>query len=282
MNIYIENCYFHEMNRIGLNTIINHLGWNRVQQIGQADVIYSPSKFLNTKQYPNKKYIFGPHFSVFPNPDSRKIDNSNNNAIYIQPSKECVDLWVKEFNFSNIPVKTFPFPVDVNEYSPSDKPKTKVLIYFKQRLESELNLVKKLLDERGVIYEIIRYGNYNETNYKEKLDETKYIIWLGRHESQGFALQCALSKNIPILVWSAKYLKQEVGNFERYKNVQTEITTVPYWDNTCGVRFYTDSELESSYDNFINNLEHFKPRNFILDNLSVEACSKNLINIINE
>ena len=33
---------------------------------------------LDTSKYPNKKFIFGPHFSVFPNNKLYEIKNINN------------------------------------------------------------------------------------------------------------------------------------------------------------------------------------------------------------
>jgi len=58
-------------------------------------------------------------------------------------------------------------------------------------------------------------------------------------------------------------------------------TTIPYWDNKCGEFFYKDNELEKTYNHFINNIKCYKPREFIVDNLSVEKCEHKLIELIN-
>ena len=52
-------------------------------------------------------------------------------------------------------------------------------------------------------------NKYNETDYINYLKECKYGIWVDAHESQGFALEEALSLDVPLLVWNIKSLNQE-------------------------------------------------------------------------
>jgi hypothetical protein len=72
-------------------------------------------------------------------------------------------------------------------------------------------------------------------------------------------------------------MNQEEGI--NYPDIQA--TSIPYWDNRCGEYFYDTNEFESKYEEFINKLDTYKPREYILENLSVEKCSNNLNNIIN-
>ena len=44
------------------------------------------------------------------------------------------------------------------------------------------------------------------------LQNSKYGIWLDAHESQGFALQEALSCNVPLLVWNISSMNQEYNS----------------------------------------------------------------------
>jgi hypothetical protein len=57
-------------------------------------------------------------------------------------------------------------------------------------------------------------------------------------------------------------------------------TTIPYWDERCGEYFYNLSELEKTFNLFISKLETYKPRDYILDNLTMEKCEEKLIDII--
>ena len=93
---------------------------------------------------------------------------------------------------------------------------------------------------------------------------------MGRHESQGFALQEALSMNIPLLVWNVKSMNQE----ENINYPEIFGTVIPYWDERCGEYFYEQNEFIETYDRFIDKLDTYKPREYVLDNLSVEVCSE--------
>ena len=56
------------------------------------DIIYSPTISYDVKNYQNNKFLFGPHFSVFPEEkDMKKI--SYPNAVYLQPSLWAVEYW---------------------------------------------------------------------------------------------------------------------------------------------------------------------------------------------
>ena len=64
----------------------------------------------------------------------------------------------------------------------------------------------------------------------------------------------------------------------RYENIPA--TTIPYWDERCGEYFYHSSELEKTFNKFIGNIENYKPREYILENLSFHVCENRLINLI--
>lgn len=268
------------MNKESFDEIISYLNLEKVNNIEDADIVYSPSSLLDASLYPNKKYIFGPHFSVFPNQQARNINGKHNNAIYIQPSQPSVNTWVNEFGFKNVPVKSFPFPLLLQKYPISQEDKNTVLIYFKERNPNELDFLLKFIKNKNIKYDLIKYGSYNEAEYQKKLNKSKFVIWLGRHESQGFALESVLAKNIPILVWDVTQRSQQFNCPREYHNVKSEVTTIPYWDSSCGTKFYSADELEESYDFFINNLESFTPRNFVEENLSIKKCSQNFLELI--
>ena len=68
-----------------------------------------------------------------------------------------------------------------------------------------------------MILEFLTIKKYPEEEYIKYLQESKYGIWLGAHESQGFALEEALAINVPLLVWNVKYMSQEVRS--NYKDI---------------------------------------------------------------
>ena len=282
MKFLILDLSFHIKNKNGLIAVMNYLQWTyhfgNINDINNYDVIYSPNYPVDPSNYPTKKFIFGPHFSVFPNHKMNLINNKYTNAIYIQPSKWAADVWIN-MGVKHIPIKYMPFPVNTNLFSPSNENnKNSVFIYFKSRKIDELNFLKQFLNHKNIEYKIFDYRiKYQESDYIDYLKKSKYGIWLGRHESQGFALQEALSTNIPLLVWDVKSMNQEEG----YNYPEIFGTVIPYWDNQCGEFFYTKEEFECKYIEFMNKLNTYEPRQFILENLSVEKCSEKLVNLIN-
>ena len=159
----------------------------------------------------------------------------------------------------------------------NQKEKTDVFIYYKSRHPNELTYLKSFLNYKNISYTLFDYTKkYIENDYINTLNKSKYGIWLGRHESQGFALEEALSYNVPLLIWDAKSMNQEYG----YNYADIPATVIPYWDERCGEYFYNNTELEKTFDLFISKLETYKPREYILENLSVEKCSEIFLELL--
>ena len=270
----IINEYNHHKNKEGLHAILNYLKidykYGTRDDIDDADIIYSPSFNIDVKKYKNKKFIFGPHFSVFPDTKLDLINFKSNYHKFIHPSQWTIDLWKKYFNIY-IDIFPFPFPVNTIKFNQIKEKREKVIVYFKTRKETELLFILNYLKSQNVDYKIFSYDHkYNEEDFLNYLHECKYGIIIGRHESQGFAIEEMLSCNVPLLIWNVKFMSQEEGcNYPDY-----EATVIPYWDNRCGEYFYNANEFIYKYNYFINNLENYRPREYILENLSVEICSK--------
>ncbi len=45
--------------------VINHTNLDSID-LSQFDAVYSPCIPIDVNKYPNTKFLFGPHFSVFP------------------------------------------------------------------------------------------------------------------------------------------------------------------------------------------------------------------------
>jgi hypothetical protein len=263
----------HHKNCHGLNMMLSQHGikykYGSENDIIDYQYIYCPSYAVNTTNYKTKKFIFGPHFSVFPTNNLTLINNIHNNSVYIQPSKWVQELWINMNADKILPVKQFAFPVDMQKFKPTNDVREKAFIYFKRRKLTELRLIATMLEKHGIEYKIFDYvQRYDEDDYLKYLQQCKYGIILDAHESQGFAIEEALSCNVPLLVWNAKSMSQEVGG--NYNNIPC--TTIPYWDERCGEYFYEETELETTFHIFTNKLDIYKPREYIHENLSVDVC----------
>jgi hypothetical protein len=144
----------------------------------------------------------------------------------------------------------------------------KCLIYYKNRDLKDLNLIKDFLNSRGINYDLLEYGKYNNSYLNKTSQNNKFGILLASTESQGFAIQEIMSNNLPLLVWDKNY-----GEFEGIKIRGTSVTV---WNNDCGLVVNSYKELEDRFDLFLNNLNKFNPKKIVFENLSYESFVKNL------
>lgn len=243
----------------------------------QFDAIYSPCNDIDVSKYPNTKFIFGPQFSVFP--EERLTIIKGSKTVYNLLSNWVINIWKTFPVCDNLKLVALPFGVDTDKFiDKSIIAKNKVIVYFKHRNPADLHFIESFLKDKNINYSVFSYDKkYNENEYISYLQNSKFCIWLDAHESQGFALQEALSCNVPLLVWNVTTMNQEYGS--SYSNLPA--TTTSYWDNKCGEVFYNINDFEVTYNKFIENIDNYKPREFILDNLSIEVCENRLIEFIN-
>uniref|UniRef100_A0A6C0JZH7 Glycosyltransferase n=1 Tax=viral metagenome TaxID=1070528 RepID=A0A6C0JZH7_9ZZZZ len=246
--------------------------------LGEYDAVYSPTYPIDVSKYPNTRFIFGPHFSVFPENSLKWIKGPN--SVYIQPSRWAADVWRVSPLCKEIDIRHVPFGVDThtfNEINPLNE-RTEVFVYYKTRAQDDLMFIKDKLHEMGITYQLFSYDyRYNESEYINCLHKAKYGIWVGRHESQGFALEEALSCNVPLLVWDVLSMNQEMG--PNYADIPA--TTIPYWDSRCGEIFYKREHFDYTYSLFMSKLRHYKPREYVLSTLAIDRCEKEFLKLLN-
>jgi hypothetical protein len=295
MKVLFINNWIHPKN---LNSLQNYKNINFTtvgnisdideEKLKEFDAIYSPGKPIDVKKYMNSKFIFGPHLSIFPDNVETIEMMKGPNTIYVQPSEWTVDAW-KTYRIAdnlicnNLNMEVLPFGVDTDKFNNlNDVPrnnKTSVFLYIKYRNNHDINLIIDFLHKRNIHFKIFSYQQkYSETEYLEYLKQSKYGIWVGGHESQGFALQEALSCNIPLFVWSVESMNQTYDDNYNFDDIKA--TTIPYWDQRCGEYFHTPTELDSKFDLFLSKLDTYQPREYVVENLSFDACEMRLMNII--
>lgn len=248
------------------------------------DAIYSPTCPIEIKKLPpnlqhNVKYIFGPHFSVFPQRE-QLTPIIHPNTIYIQPSIWAVNVWKNHPELpSGINIQPIPFSVNTKKFQPIKpiKERNEIFVYYKNREPDEINYILTHFTNKNQPVKLFHYKmGYNENDYLNTLQNAKYGVWVGAHESQGFALEEALSCDVPLLVWNIETLNQEYGS-----NYPPFIaSTIPYWNNTCGEVFYEKEEFINKLKTLEEKIEEYKPREFILNNLSMEICQNHFIQLI--
>lgn len=171
-----------------------------------------------------------------------------------------------------IPVRVWAAGIQTDIWRPpNDKQETKkILIYDKVRWEHEkyeetlLKPIREKIKERGYKSYEIKYLFYKEEDYLKILKEVDAMIFLCEHETQGFAYLQALSCDVPIMAWDRGGFWQDPSYYPN-KVKFAPVTSVPYWDQRCGLRFRDFREFAEKFDDFTDSLKakHFAPRNYV-------------------
>lgn len=176
--------------------------------------------------------------------------------------------------------------IETEKWKPTTQEKAiDFLIYNKIRWddEEESKIRQQIIDrliQKGWSYKEIIYGQYNEQDYFEALKCCKAMIFLCSHESQGFACLEALSMDVPVFAWDQGYCLDP--NRFLWNDAIIPATSVPFFDETCGLKFKNFEEFNQHLVAFFKlvNLNHFNPREYITKNLSLEASGKRMLQIL--
>lgn len=189
--------------------------------------------------------------------------------------------------FGNL-VETWPVGIDTVKWNPSIKTEAKVdfLIYDKIRWNHNhfenilIEPIKSSLLEKGLSFSEITYGKYTHEELLIKLASCKAVIFLCEHETQGLAYQQILATNTPILAYDQQEYWLDPA-FYPHKIKYGPVSSVPYWDYNCGLKFNGIDSFEEtllSFQNKITNNE-FMPRKYIIEKLTLEKCAQTYFDI---
>jgi hypothetical protein len=127
---------------------------------------------------------------------------------------------------------------------------------------------------------VIKYGHYSENEFKAALKDSLFGVWIGVHESQGIALQEALASDLPLVVLDATRFSD---NYSQDANLLSghftdfATTSAPYFDSTCGIIIEDEAEMDAALLKMLQNHRYYKPRNYVLKELTLEASARKLV-----
>ena len=216
--------------------------------------------------------IIGPQVWLFDGYGQFLIENQNYYKKLIAPSQWVKDKFINKFNLPEDKVAIW--PVGIEEFDNVREPSYDCLIYFKRRDESELSAVKTFLVSRGLSYRMVEYGGYDEIGFRNLINQAKFCFLINGTESQGIAVQEIMSMGVPIIAWD---IKEWLDQGEAYR---VPATSVPFWDERCGEKFYSIDKLEETFDNFYARINDYDPKAYVKENLSFESSVKTLLDIL--
>ncbi|MVN20623.1 glycosyltransferase [Mucilaginibacter arboris] len=197
--------------------------------------------------------------------------------------------WMKDMfdPYYSDKVSIWPAGIDTKYWFPEPKSNEfDFLIYNKIMWDKEIKtqiLLKPILETlelQKLNYQIINYGFYNHEILRAKIRQSKAVIYLCEHETQGMAYQQILATNTPILAWDKGSFWEDPSYYPH--TVQYEpVSSTPYWDKRCGLKFKSIEEFPSKLNLFLKLLSEkkFTPRSYITENLSLEISARKYLAI---
>lgn len=209
---------------------------------------------------------------------------------YLQHSNWTLDLARSAGLYDNDIFEIWPAGIDTDEWRPlatAGGKKIDVLIYNKihwDKPDMEKSLVQPIRDFLGLNHHSfaeVAYGSYSREDFKKQLSLAKVMIFLSAHESQGLAYQECMSSDVPVIAWDPGFWLDPVRY--KYNRPVVPATSVPYFDERCGVKFQDFKEFVAKFQTFFENvlLSRFSPRDFVLENLSLTKSTDRMLEIYN-
>ena len=288
INLFYSESYFNYTNKMcGPKKVV----YNLIESLEQENIPYSVNKdvyeynfllqydaigYEKHEKLEHESCVIGPQFWTFDNNPYGKflIENPQYYKKLIAPSYWVKDLLVNKLNVPDNKVAIW--PVGIKSLNLSKDIKYDCLIYFKRRSTEELEEVTKFLEEKELSYNIIHYGDYSEDDLQKLSSESKFCFLLNGTESQGIAVQEIMSSNTPVLVWDVSEWNDQGPDWS------VSSTSVPYWSDVCGEKFYHKDDLEKTFEKFYSNIDTYNPKELIETELSYKISVEKIIKIFEE
>lgn len=168
----------------------------------------------------------------------------------------------------NARITEWPAGIDTERFTDTDRnPEYDAVIFYKnvtkQTPPEALESVKIELDARGLKYSVLQYGHYREDDLIAATKQARFAVWLVGTESQNIALLEVLACGVPV------YVIDET-TFKYSSFTMPGATSAPYFDGRCGIKALGVDQL----DRFIDTVDAFQPREYVLDNFTLERCAQ--------
>ena len=255
---------------------------------------YKPVGFIGKLQYLEQMrfgnpLVIGPAVLDHPLQDSEVLQREDLRALIVP-----CDWYRRMFKeHCNLDIHVWPVGIDTEQWcrTPQRKKKIDIIIYDKVTFRRfNLNVVQKVrdfLDEKKYSYRILSYGEYLETHLRESVKNCKAAIVLSHTETQGIAYQQIMSSGLPILAWDPGVWDTNILRKSRPSlppDIVYENTSVPYFDERCGCTFSNINQFEEVFELFWENVlqEKYKPREYILENLTLEKSATQYLEILKQ
>ena len=217
--------------------------------------------------------VIGPQIWFFDDHVRFLSQNLNYFKTIVTPSQWVKDLAVSKFGYPENKIGVWPVGIELPEIKKD--PQYDCLVYFKRRDAGEFSKVCYFLDEKKLSYKFLKYGEYSQEDISILAPQSKFCFLLNGTESQGIAVQEIMSYDTPIIAWDLETWEDQGPDWS------VPATSVPYWSDECGERFFKYEDLEETFERFYSRIDEYNPRKYVEENLSYKASVDKLLEIFN-
>lgn len=259
------------LKRAGFDVRVNDFATARQRPDLPIGVAGYPTVLQQVEGLSNPRLI-GPGFSPFDAPEM--FDDARNRLVLIT-----CDWYAAMFKQNQNALRSWYGGFDVGDFADSrNQPKTHdVLIYDKIYFDRDRNYAETIapfiamLEANGLTYTVLRYGSHHHDQYLSAVRQSRAMAFFAHQETQGMAYQECLSSNVPVFAWNEGVWLDAQARMAGPDPVAC--TSVPYWDDRCGVTFKTETMLEA-WSGFFAKLDTFQPRAFVAERLSLQGSAE--------
>lgn len=262
----------------GLQKIGVRFTFNPGQMIHVAEVVVVLSgldalrQAIHWKQSGRVRYLLaGPNLLVFPS-EHRDLIAAPEVDVCLTPAQWVCDMYVDDCPELHGRCMAWPAGVDTDYWKPAYEhcQDNQVLIFEKQNKGpvGPISDYLPMLQQKGFDVVIIRYGQFTHERYLDALQSSALMVGFVMNESQGLAWAEAWAADVPTLIWRNEiYLYRQKTLFG---------STAPYLTDQTGLFFDSAHDFVSVLDQWAQNRARFRPRQWVLENMSDEVCARRL------
>ena len=213
------------------------------------------------------KLVLGPNLDIH-NPYVRELLECVENTIFLVPSAWVQNYYVEALGIDETKIRVWAAGVDTDKWKPLECQKDLVVVYLKGNFQDLAMRISDSVKTLGFKVEILQYGTYSQDTYLSLLRKTKFAIFLINTESQGLAQFQAWSMDVPTLILAQA----------KYENSKTlghivPASSSPYLTASTG-QFFDESDSFEAIHGFVNILDNFTPRRWVLANYSESSSAE--------
>jgi hypothetical protein len=218
----------------------------------------------------SSKVWIGPSFDVFNEKIRERLSHSKRINMLV-PSNWVADLMQTHYGLDGKRIYTWFAGVNTEFWDGKRhrKPST-LLIYLKSNLsQDELATIIQVASKFELGLQIMKYGEYRIHEYRRKLRKSVAVVWIGSTESQCIAQFEAWAMDVPTLIRNCqKFDDSNLGSPSPYLQPQTGVLTGESKITAAGLI------------DFLERLDSFAPRNWVLQNATTQISRSNLTKLL--